>query len=306
MCSGNNLLSGLLILAYSQLEMPAVNWELTPWTVFNTRRFKAPQRRCKSSQYVMFQLYQNTVPKRRIPRNVHDSAVTRSIPGDCAGSARQSATSFGRHDERLLKDCLAISGNDCGDRLHARVSRRPSPLFPLQNSYTRNENLSYLKHSRLLHHCHHVHCAFTYLRRIGGRRFRYAVPLARSSTTLHLWTVDHLLSVVLKPFFYWRLHTLAISFYFLCSILSVINSFILSVSLIHILVFHLLTTLHKSDPHCHHHNFHHQSLLRCFTLDLKHISSSSLFRHTLLHRYSLDWSHGLPAGPFFSCSSVLF
>ena len=40
-----------------------------------------------------------------------------------------------------------------------------------------------------------------------------------------------------------------------------INSLILSVSLIHILVFHLLTTLHKSDPHCHHHLCHHQSLL---------------------------------------------
>ena len=37
-----------------------------------------------------------------------------------------------------------------------------------------------------------------------------------------------------------------------------INSLILSVSLIHILVFHLLTTLHKSDPHCHHHHIYHQ------------------------------------------------
>ena len=35
-----------------------------------------------------------------------------------------------------------------------------------------------------------------------------------------------------------------------------------------------------------------------FTLDLKHTSSSSLFHLRLHHRYSLDWSHGLPAGPF--------
>ena len=48
-----------------------------------------------------------------------------------------------------------------------------------------------------------------------------------------------------------------------------INSLTLSVSLIHILVFHLLTTLHKSDPHCHHHHFHHQSFILFFTLDLK-------------------------------------
>ena len=68
-----------------------------------------------------------------------------------------------------------------------------------------------------------------------------------------------------------------------------INSLTLSVSLIHILVFHLLTTLHKSDPHCHHHLCHHQSLLHFFTLDLKHTSSSSLFHLRL---------HGLPAGPF--------
>jgi len=67
-----------------------------------------------------------------------------------------------------------------------------------------------------------------------------------------------------------------------------INSLTLSVSLIHILVFRLLTTLHKSDPHCHHHLCHHQSLLLFFTLDLKHTSSSSLFHHRLLHRYSLD------------------
>jgi len=85
-----------------------------------------------------------------------------------------------------------------------------------------------------------------------------------------------------------------------------INSLTLSVSLIHILVFHLLTTLHKSDPHCHHHLCHHQSLLLFFTLDLKHTSSLSLFHLRLHHRYSLDWSHGLLAGPFFFCSSVLF
>ena len=66
-----------------------------------------------------------------------------------------------------------------------------------------------------------------------------------------------------------------------------INSPILAVSLIHILVFHLLTTLNKSDLHCHHH-FHHQSLLLFFILDLKHTFSSGLFHHRLLHRYSLD------------------
>ena len=74
-----------------------------------------------------------------------------------------------------------------------------------------------------------------------------------------------------------------------------IYSLTLYVSLIHILVFHLLTTLHKSDPHCHHHLCHHQSLLLLFTLDLKHTPSSSLFHRRLHHRYSLDWSHGLPA-----------
>ena len=47
-----------------------------------------------------------------------------------------------------------------------------------------------------------------------------------------------------------------------------INSLTLSVSLMHILVFHLLTTLHKSDPHCHHHLCHYQSFLLFFTLDL--------------------------------------
>jgi len=40
-----------------------------------------------------------------------------------------------------------------------------------------------------------------------------------------------------------------------------INNLTLSVSLIHILVFHLLTTLHTSDSHCHRHLCHHQSLL---------------------------------------------
>jgi len=85
-----------------------------------------------------------------------------------------------------------------------------------------------------------------------------------------------------------------------------INSLMLSVSLIHILVFHLFTTLHKSDPHCHHHLCHHQSLLLFFSLDLKHTSSSSLFHRRLHHRYSLSWFHGLLAGPFFFWSSVLF
>ena len=66
-----------------------------------------------------------------------------------------------------------------------------------------------------------------------------------------------------------------------------INSLTLSASLIHILIFHLFTTLHNSDPHCHHHLCHHQSLLLFFTLDLKHTFSLSLFHHRLLHRYSL-------------------
>jgi len=75
------------------------------------------------------------------------------------------------------------------------------------------------------------------------------------------------------------------------------SKLILSVSLIHTLVFYLLTTLHMSDPHCHHHHFHHQSLL-FFTPDLKIASSSSLFHHRLLHRYSLEWSNELLVGPF--------
>ena len=54
----------------------------------------------------------------------------------------------------------------------------------------------------------------------------------------------------------------------------------------HILVFHLLTTLQKSDPHIH--LCHYQSLLLFFTLDLKHTSSSSLFPRRPYHRYSLD------------------
>ena len=87
-----------------------------------------------------------------------------------------------------------------------------------------------------------------------------------------------------------------------------INSLTLSVSLIHILVFHLLTTLHTSDPHCHLHLCHHQSLLLFFTLDLKHISSSSLFHRRLLHRYSLgqDCFHGLPAGQFSLAYRICF
>jgi len=67
-----------------------------------------------------------------------------------------------------------------------------------------------------------------------------------------------------------------------------INSLFFSVSLIHILVFYLLTILHTSDPHCHHNHFYHQSLLLFCMLDSKHTSSSSLFRHRLLHRYSPD------------------
>ena len=77
-----------------------------------------------------------------------------------------------------------------------------------------------------------------------------------------------------------------------------INSLTLSVSLIHILDIHLLTTLHTSDPHSRHHLCHHQSLLLFFTLDLKHTSSSDLFHRGVHHTYSLDWSHGLLAGPF--------
>ena len=66
-----------------------------------------------------------------------------------------------------------------------------------------------------------------------------------------------------------------------------INSLTLSVSLIHILVFYLLITLHRSDPHCHLHLCHHHSLLLFFTLDLKDTSSSSLFHPRLHHRLSL-------------------
>jgi len=43
-----------------------------------------------------------------------------------------------------------------------------------------------------------------------------------------------------------------------------------------------------------------------FTLDLKHTTSSSFFHHRLLHRYSLDWSHGLTAGPFSLAHRVCF
>jgi len=60
---------------------------------------------------------------------------------------------------------------------------------------------------------------------------------------------------------------------------------------VYILVFHLLTTLHKSDPHCHHHLCHHQSLLLFFTLDLKHTSSSSLFHHRLLHMFAYMYGY---------------
>jgi len=65
-----------------------------------------------------------------------------------------------------------------------------------------------------------------------------------------------------------------------------INSLTLTVSLIHILVFHLLTTLHISDPHCHLHLSYHQSIFLFFTLDLKLISSSSLFHRRLHHSYT--------------------
>jgi len=68
-----------------------------------------------------------------------------------------------------------------------------------------------------------------------------------------------------------------------------INSLTLSVSLIHILVFHL---------------YHHQSLFLFFTLDLKHTSSSSLFHLRLHHRYWTDLTDSWPDHSF--CSSVLF
>jgi len=62
-----------------------------------------------------------------------------------------------------------------------------------------------------------------------------------------------------------------------------INSVIFSVSLIHILVFHLLATLHTVITTIF--TINHSSY---FTLDLKLTSSSSHFHHRLLHRYSLD------------------
>jgi len=68
-----------------------------------------------------------------------------------------------------------------------------------------------------------------------------------------------------------------------------INSLILSMSFIHILVFHLLIALHTSDttdPHCHHHLCHHQSLLLLFILDLKRTFSSSIFHLRLLQLWS--------------------
>ena len=36
------------------------------------------------------------------------------------------------------------------------------------------------------------------------------------------------------------------------------------------------------------------------------IINHSSFSVQTYYRYSLDWSHGFPAGPFFVCSSVLF
>ena len=63
-----------------------------------------------------------------------------------------------------------------------------------------------------------------------------------------------------------------------------------TVSLIHILVFHLLTTLHKSDPHCHHHLSHHQSLFLFFTLDLKLKHTSSWSLSTLDFTIDTHWT----------------
>ena len=83
-----------------------------------------------------------------------------------------------------------------------------------------------------------------------------------------------------------------------------INSLTLSVSLIHILVFRLLTTLHESDPHCHLDLCHHQSLLLFFTVDLKHTYASSLF-HRRLHHFTGLISR-TPGLTVFFCSSVLF
>ena len=64
-----------------------------------------------------------------------------------------------------------------------------------------------------------------------------------------------------------------------------INSLTLSVSLIHILVFHLITTL---QHYCHHHFCHHQSLLLFFHSRLKtHLFLESFPPGRLHHAYSL-------------------
>ena len=117
-----------------------------------------------------------------------------------------------------------------------------------------------------------------------------------STTAFHKHTMHYKLSHSFNVYFVWLF--LSVVVYKLW-----INFLVLSVSLIHIRTFSPPNT-RQIHPHCHHHHSHHQFLV-FFTLDLKHISSSSLFHRRLHNRYSLDWSHGLLAGPFFFCSSVL-
>jgi len=128
---------------------------------------------------------------------------------------------------------------------------------------------------------------------------KFLVPLSISKFLN--WSLFSLLAVLdsrqLSPFSdhvaYFLISHNCKQFFSTCSTPSWNKLSILSVSLIHILVFHLLTALHTLG---HHDHFHHQSFF--YTPDLKHISASSLFYHRLLQWYSLGWSHGLPAGPF--------
>ena len=118
---------------------------------------------------------------------------------------------------------------------------------------------------------------------VKSPRFSHITPVLKS---LHWLKVKKRIITISRPPTFSSVKITNRSFQYATPYLC--NKLTLSVSLIHILVFHLLTTLHKSDPHCHHHLCHHQSILLFFTLDLKHTSSSSLFHHRLLHRYSLD------------------
>ena len=59
-----------------------------------------------------------------------------------------------------------------------------------------------------------------------------------------------------------------------------VNTLILSQSLIHILVFHILTTLHTLDPHCHYGNTERE--VTCIAL--------SVYLLMLMHRYPLNWN----------------